>query len=144
MSARKQNRSVARKRPVSSDAELIRACVQCAQAAAAAHAAFIADPDGNNKYAEPASRPHFSRAEKLIGVIAEMSATTASAIAAKANLIPTIISLNGWDALAGDRDVAIEGTSVAFLRAFANDVRAFAKPIIEAEWRASRAEGGVA
>jgi hypothetical protein len=75
----------------SPDAELIRNCVQYAQAVAAVRAGFDADPDGNSVYSSPAARTHERAAIKALAAISAAKASTAAGICAKARIVPMVL-----------------------------------------------------
>lgn len=101
---------------VSPDAALIRACISYAQATAAHQAAFAADPDANNTFAEGAISLPEKHAAAALRTIAATKATTVEGLQAKARILPMILRYEDADHL------EISAESVAFFRSFAADV----------------------
>jgi hypothetical protein len=113
------------------DAIIIGTAVAYAQAVAAFHNGFKADPDGDMKNAAKLGKQQERIASDALARLASIPANSAEALDAKARILPMILDDDGG---------SIEENSEAFYRTFAADVRRFLEPIIHEHWLAENAE----
>jgi len=115
----------------SGDAIIIDTAIAYAQAVAAFHNGFKADPDGDMKNAAKLGKQQERIASVALAKLAIIAANSAEALDAKARLLPMILD---------DDAGGLEENSEAFYRAFAADVRRFLEPIVHEHWLAENAE----
>ncbi|WP_133863880.1 hypothetical protein [Azorhizobium sp. AG788] len=99
------------------DSDLVEACVALAQALAAFKGGFDADPDDDSAYAFALGAPFQVQAKELLARLTVRPATQAIELAAKARLVPLVLTGNG----------TISDEVQAFVLRFADDVLALAE-----------------
>ncbi|MCC6948830.1 MAG: hypothetical protein IT539_13765 [Bradyrhizobiaceae bacterium] len=117
----------ARPRKAEDDRELIAKCIEYAQALAAFHASFFADPDGNSVNAEKTAHGYLRKAERALEAISTMPARTPEGLEAKARLLMTFCR--------DQEDFAPSETDRILLKQFVLEVRALLLPMMEERWR---------
>jgi hypothetical protein len=110
------------------NAAVIRLAVEYAQAVAAWHGGFKADPDGDSTTAAKAGK-HLEQADLALQKLAARPATSAEALDAKARVAPIALDHEGG---------SLSDPADKFFRSFAADVCAFLKPAIHKEWMAKK------
>jgi hypothetical protein len=127
MSKAKAKTTIVAPLPSALEADLIRNCMEYAQAVAATTAAFAVDPDGNNIYAERVADRCGRRAGKALANISGTQAATVAGIAAKARVVEFLL-----------RENDIQPECAAFFASFASDVREQTRKTVEADFSAAQ------
>lgn len=96
------------------EGDIIESCVALAQALAAFKGGFDADPDDDSTYAFALGAPFQVQAQELLARLTVRPATDPIELAAKARLVPLVLTGNG----------TISGDVQAFVLRFADDVLA--------------------
>lgn len=130
---RSTNQRSAQRASKHNDAIIIREAVTYAQAVAAFHNGFKADPDGNNENAASLGEQHERIARGALSRLVSIPASSAEALEAKARIVPIILDDDGGYGYIGEN-------SEAFYRTFAADVCRFLDPIIREHWISKNAE----
>jgi hypothetical protein len=102
------------KAPLSPDHQLIIDCLSVASQLAAGHAAFKADPDGNNVYAERSADRHFVAARRTLQRVTAGTTKTIPGLLAQARLLPMLLD---------DDDGSVTESTETFIRSFVVNVR---------------------
>lgn len=96
------------------EGDIVESCVALAQALAASKGGFDADPDDDSTYAFALGAPFQAQAQELLARLTVRPATHPIELAAKARLVPLVLTGNG----------TISGEVQAFVLRFADDVLA--------------------
>jgi hypothetical protein len=123
----RKTKAVQKASPASNNAEVIQAAVACVQAFAAARAGYEGAPDGHSETAEKSDERWTSKARKALKKLSVTPATSATALAAKARIVPIVY-----------QETCEDGTDLGgeFYRSFAADVRAFLEKPVRQEYEA--------
>jgi hypothetical protein len=105
------------------DVGLVRKCVECGAAIAAADASYRIDPDGNNANAVVVVVQYERRVKKLLSKIIKTPARSANGMQAKARLALAIGKSSG--------EVGLSEQEEKFFYALAADIDEFMEPLIQ-------------
>ena len=115
--------------PADPDARIIAAAVKFAQCTAGFAAGFTADPDGDFKYAGPEKGSAIERERSAsLAFLGTHKATTPEGLNAKARVVPIIIQ---------DDTGLFKNGGARFLSSFAEEVKAFTAPMVQANWESA-------